>query len=70
MWKKIGWNQQDTFEYGLSWNPGIPECRDLIFVCEYRLRARVLKHLVESEKSTFQVELSFQRSECIQQGSQ
>ncbi len=27
-------------------------------------RARILKHLVEAEKSTFQGELSFQRSEC------
>ncbi len=27
-------------------------------------RARILKHLVGAEKSTFQGELSFQRSEC------
>jgi hypothetical protein len=27
-------------------------------------RARILKHLVEAEKSTFRGELSFQRSEC------
>jgi hypothetical protein len=27
-------------------------------------RARILKHLVEAEKLTFQGELSFQRSEC------
>ncbi len=27
-------------------------------------RARILKHLLEAEKSTFQGELSFQRSEC------
>ncbi len=29
-----------------------------------RNRAQILKHLVEAEKSTFQGELSFQRSEC------
>ncbi len=27
-------------------------------------RARILKHLLEAEKSTFRGELSFQRSEC------
>ncbi len=30
----------------------------------YLSRARILKHIVEAEKSTFQRELSFQRSEC------
>ncbi len=29
---------------------------------EFGLRARILKHLLEAEKSTFQGELSFQRS--------
>jgi hypothetical protein len=29
-----------------------------------RLRARILKHSVKAEKSTFQGELSFQRPEC------
>ncbi len=28
------------------------------------VRARILKHSMEAEKSTFQAELSFQRSEC------
>jgi hypothetical protein len=32
--------------------------------CEYRLRARILKNLVEAEKPTFRGKLSFQRSEC------
>jgi hypothetical protein len=32
-------------------------------VGEYRLRARILKHLLEAEKSTFHEELSFQRSQ-------
>jgi hypothetical protein len=29
-----------------------------------QFRARILKHLVEAEKPTFQGKLSFQRSEC------
>ncbi len=32
--------------------------------CRSHHRARILKHLLEAEKSTFQGVLSFQRSEC------
>jgi hypothetical protein len=33
-------------------------------MCAILTRARILKHLVEAEKLTFQGELSFQRSKC------
>ncbi len=35
---KVCCNQQDNYEYDLSWNPGILEYRYFIFVHEYQLR--------------------------------
>jgi hypothetical protein len=53
------------------WLSGQWQCQDTVFTsatlyCTLHMfsRARILKHLLEAEKSTFQGELSFQRSEC------
>jgi hypothetical protein len=40
--KKICLDQQDTFKYSLSSNPGFLEYRDFIFVCEYWLCSPIL----------------------------
>ncbi len=45
--------------------PFLPRSLHILWSTRYGVaRARILKHLMEAEKSTFWGELSFQRSEC------